>query len=212
MTGRMMNERAGKWSFWITFIGFNLAFFPMHLSGILGMPRRIYTYPAGLGWEWTNLATSIGAFVMAIGILITMVNLISSIRNGPLADNNPWFADSLEWSIPSPPPSYAFARIPTVASRHPLWDDYDEYSDPEDLRVLDGGRITVSTSAWDARLTALAEMPEDSPTPLLLALTLTVIFIAVIFKLLIVALGAALLSYFVIAAWLWPESEKEVAA
>ena len=104
------------------FIGFNLAFFPMHLAGLLGMPRRVYTYPAGLGWDTLNLITSIGSFVFAAGILLFLVNLAVSLRRGASAGQS-WDAPTLEWASPSPPPPYNFAVIPIVASRHPLWED-----------------------------------------------------------------------------------------
>ena len=122
MTGRMLNETFGKWAFWVVFVGFNLAFLPMHWTGLLGMPRRIYTYPAGLGWETPNLITTVGAFVLAFGILLFLINVFMSLRNGQLAGPNPWDAPSLEWSTPSPPPPYNFPVVPRIASRHPLWE------------------------------------------------------------------------------------------
>ena len=122
MTGRLLNETFGKWVFWVVFGGFNLAFLPMHWTGLLGMPRRIYTYPAGLGWETPNLITTAGAFVLAFGILLFLINVMVSRRNGQPAGPNPWDAPSLEWSTPSPPPPYNFAVIPRIASRHPLWE------------------------------------------------------------------------------------------
>ncbi len=120
-SGKMMNETLGKWSFWTSFIGFNVAFLPMHLTGLLGMPRRVYTYPAHMGWDTLNMVTSIGAFVFAIGILLTSINVVVSLRFGRIAGPNPWDAPTLEWSMSSPPPPYNFAVLPTVASRHPLW-------------------------------------------------------------------------------------------
>jgi cytochrome c oxidase subunit I len=122
MTGRRMSERLGTWHFWLTFIGMNLTFFPMHFSGLFGMPRRIYRYDAGQGWETFNLISSIGAYILAIGTAIGVWNLIRSRTKGREAGNDPWGAPTLEWSIPSPPPDYNFAQIPTVRSRYPLWD------------------------------------------------------------------------------------------
>ncbi|MBV9758225.1 MAG: cbb3-type cytochrome c oxidase subunit I, partial [Alphaproteobacteria bacterium] len=122
MTGRMLSERLGKWNFWLMFIGFNLGFFPMHIVGLLGMPRRIYTYPAGFGWHALNLIITVGAFLLALGILLFLVNVVVSLRRGGIAGPNPWDAPSLEWATPSPPPPYNFAVIPSVASRHPLWE------------------------------------------------------------------------------------------
>jgi hypothetical protein len=105
------------------FIGFNLGFFPMHISGLLGMPRRIYTYSEGMGWDWVNLVTTAGSFLFGLGVLIFIWNVIKSLRHGEAAGDNPWDAPTLEWATTSPPPPYNFAVIPTVASRHPLWED-----------------------------------------------------------------------------------------
>jgi len=122
ITGRLLSEKTGNWHFWITFIGVNLTFMPMHWSGLYGMPRRIATYDAGQGWEIYNLLSSYGAYIQAIGVIIGFWNIWSSRKNGEVAGNDPWGAPSLEWSIPSPPPDYNFETIPTVTSRYPLWD------------------------------------------------------------------------------------------
>ena len=119
-TGRMLSERLGKWTFWVMFVGFNLAFFPMHVLGLIGMPRRVYTYPTGLGFSDLNLVISIGAFVFAFGVLLLLVNIARTLQSGTAVGPNPWDAATLEWSIPSPPPPYNFLTIPIVASRHPL--------------------------------------------------------------------------------------------
>ncbi len=121
-TGRMLDERLGRWNFWTMFVGFNLGFLPMHLSGLLGMPRRIYTYPAEMGWTLLNQITTAGAFLFAVGVLLLMINVWVSLKRGAVAGPNPWDSYSLEWSIPSPPASYDFAVIPTVSSRYPLWE------------------------------------------------------------------------------------------
>jgi cytochrome c oxidase subunit 1 len=122
MTGKMLSETLGKWHFWLFVIGFHLTFDLMHIPGLLGMPRRIYTYEAGRGWEIWNLWASIGAAVQAIAVLIFVGNMIYSYFKGPDAGNDPWDAWTLEWSVSSPPPVYNFAVIPTVESRRPLWD------------------------------------------------------------------------------------------
>jgi len=122
ITGRMFNETLGKLHFWLFLIGFHLTFDVMHIPGLLGMPRRIYTYEPGRGWETLNLLVTIGAFVQGIAILVFVVNLIFSYFKGPNAGNDPWDAWTLEWSLSSPPPVYNFASLPTVASRRPLWD------------------------------------------------------------------------------------------
>jgi hypothetical protein len=121
-TGRIMDERLGSWHFWLFFIGVNLTFFPMHFSGLFGMPRRIYRYDAGQGWEIYNLLSSIGMYIQMVGTAIGFVNLLWSRRRGAIAGNDPWGAPTLEWSIPSPPPDYNFATVPVVTSRYPLWD------------------------------------------------------------------------------------------
>jgi cytochrome c oxidase subunit 1 len=120
--GRKMDEKLGNVHFWLNFIAFNLTFFPMHFAGMLGMPRRIYTYDAGQGWETFNMLSSIGAFLMAPAFLIFAYNFFRSKTKGEIAGDNPWDAATLEWSIPSPPPEYNFAQIPMVTSRYPLWD------------------------------------------------------------------------------------------
>ncbi len=121
-TGRLLDERLGKWHFWLNFIGSNLAFFPMHYSGLLGMPRRIYTYAGGQGWDVFNRLSSIGAWILIPATLVLVYNIWRSARSGKPAGSNPWHAGTLEWSIPSPPPPYNFAHIPHVTSRYPLWD------------------------------------------------------------------------------------------
>jgi cytochrome c oxidase subunit I len=122
LTGRMLGERLGSWHFWLTFIGMNLTFMPMHWSGLLGMPRRTWVYDSGQGLEIWNLMSSIGAYIQVVAVLVGFWNLLKSWRSGARAGADPWGAPTLEWSIPSPPPEYNFATIPTVTSRYPLWD------------------------------------------------------------------------------------------
>jgi cytochrome c oxidase subunit 1 len=122
MTGRMMSEKLGDWHFWLSFIGMNLTFFPMHFAGLYGMPRRIYTYDAGQGWELFNMMSTAGTGILFVAMLFFIYNFVVSYRKGPVSGNDPWLAPTLEWSIPSPPPEYNFARIPKVTSRSPLWD------------------------------------------------------------------------------------------
>ncbi len=124
ITGRLLDERLGRLGFWLVLIGLNLTFFPMHLIGLLGMPRRTYTYRPELGVAGLNLTATVGAFVLALGILVFLWNLLRSLRRGEPAGANPWNAATLEWSIPSPPPAYNFAVIPTVRSRYPLWEEH----------------------------------------------------------------------------------------
>lgn len=122
VTGRMMNKKLGLWHFWLFLVGFHTTFFPQHIAGMLGMPRRIYTYDAGRGWEIWNLISSIGVIFQAVGIACFVINLLWSYWKGRKAGDDPWDAWTLEWSTTSPPPEYNFEKLPVVRSRRPLWD------------------------------------------------------------------------------------------
>jgi cytochrome c oxidase subunit 1/cytochrome c oxidase subunit I+III len=211
MTGRMMNEKLGKQSFWIMFIGFNVGFFPMHNLGLMGMPRRIYTYQQGLGFDDLNMLVTAGAFTFGIGILLSLINLFISLRNGRLAGPNPWNSDGLEWMSDCPPASYGSAHIPVVASRHPLWDDFDEEEDPGNDRTLDWGRLTPTTSCLDAEPLGIATIPEDSLAPLLMSLALFGFFFTFVFQMVWVALGFMIAAFALGCFWMWPHTEKEIA-
>jgi cytochrome c oxidase subunit 1/cytochrome c oxidase subunit I+III len=208
ITGRMTDERLGRWSFWISFIGFNLAFFPMHLTGLRGMPRRIYTYPADMGWDVANMVTSLGAVVFAVGVLITLYNLAVSRARGAPAGANPWDAATLEWSVSSPPPPYNFRRIPIVASRHPLWESRLDSAAPASVLdsdlVFDHGRQTPATTTLDAEADAILRMPDDSLAPLLLAIALTIGFAGLLTHLWWLAALGGLAGVPVTAFWLAP--------
>lgn len=212
LTGRMLNERLGKWSFWIMFIGFNAGFFPMHISGLLGMPRRIYTYPSGMGWDLPNLVTSVGSFLFAAGVLLFLMNVVLSLKSGKKATANPWDAPSLEWSVSSPPPSYNFAVIPTLASRHPLWEDRLEEGESvarsslNEGLLLDQGRETIATNTLDAAPAAILRMPEDSLMPLVTTIVLTVLFGALLLHSWWIAGLAAMMTFGTTVAWLWPQA------
>jgi len=121
IAGRLLDERLGRVNFWLFFIGFNVAFFPMHFLGVMGMPRRIYTYAEGLNWELWNRTSTAGAFLLGVAILVFLFNALVSLRRGAVAPADPWDGRTLEWSIPSPPPSYNFAEVPIVKSRDELW-------------------------------------------------------------------------------------------
>jgi cytochrome c oxidase subunit I len=210
MTGRMMSERLGKVSFWTMFVGFNFAFFPMHVIGIIGMPRRIYTYVPGLGWEWLNMMITVGAFVLALGILFSIINFFHSLKHGAIAGDNPWNGDSMEWSTSSPPEVYGSIHIPTIVSRHPLWDEHDEEEDLKDERILDQARLTLTTTWLDAKPVAIASIPEDSLLPFLLAVGMFVLFGSLIYELWWVVLGSSIFCLAVTARWLWPTSLGEI--
>lgn len=210
MTGKMMNESLGKWSFWVMFIGFNVGFFPMHNLGLMGMPRRIAMYVPGLNFGPLNMVVTIGAFVFGIGILLSIINLFVSLRKGKLAGRNPWNSDGLEWVTDSPPKPYGFPHIAMVASRHPLWDDFDEEADEDNDRVLDWGRLTPTTSWLDAVPTGIATIPEDSIVPLCVSLTLFGFFLAFTFQLVWISLGFLIATFLLACFWMWPRTEKEV--
>ncbi|WP_424360335.1 cytochrome c oxidase subunit I [Methylocystis parvus] len=211
MTGRLLDERLGRWNFWLVFLGFNIAFLPMHWTGLAGMPRRIYTYPEGLGWSRVNLVTTTGAFILALGVLLLLINIYVSRRRGVIAGPDPWGGPTLEWSIPSPPPIYDFDVIPAVASRHPLWEaalreGAGESVIDRGLR-LDDGKEMLSTTALDAEPDAIQKMPEDTLAPLLTALAATLLAASALFHAWIIAVifFAALLVAILI--WLWPRGE-----
>ncbi|WP_333792956.1 cbb3-type cytochrome c oxidase subunit I [Hyphomicrobium sp.] len=208
MTGRMLDDRTGRWAFWLILVGFNVAFLPMHLTGLYGMPRRVYTYSSHFGWDTLNFVTTAGAFVLAIGVAVFLLNVVRSLRSGARAGPNPWNAPTLEWSVPSPPPPYNFVVIPTVASRHPLWEkQLDETEHLSALRTgpaLDQGRETLATTPVDAEPDLVLKMPEDSLAPLLLALALTTIFVALLASAWWSAAAAAVAGLLIIALWLWP--------
>jgi cytochrome c oxidase subunit 1/cytochrome c oxidase subunit I+III len=171
VTGKLYFERPGQISFWIIFIGTNLLFFPMHIVGLLGMPRRVYTYPGGLGWTSYNVLESIGGYITAIGIVVLFANLVVSYFRGPPSGPDPWHGPTLEWTIPSPPPEYNFATIPTVSSAYANWTD----DVPPSLELDVGHKQHVSTlvDGWTAEI---ADMPHSSPWPILLALALALLF------------------------------------
>ncbi|MGH7608127.1 MAG: cytochrome c oxidase subunit I [Gemmatimonadales bacterium] len=153
MTGRLLSETLGKWHFWLTLIGMNLAFFPMHLSGLLGMPRRIYTYPAELGVGDLNLVSTAGAFVIGVATLLFFWNLLRTRRAGRAAGSNPWGGAMLEWAVPSPPPVYNFTVIPTVESRLPLWQT-ERHAAMAPLPATPPAPIHVPGGSWWPLLTA----------------------------------------------------------
>ena len=210
-TGKMMNERLGRWSFWVMFIGFNLGFFPMHIAGLLGMPRRIYTYPEGLGWSTVNLVITLGSYLFAIGVLLFLINVWRSLKMGRPAGANPWDSHSLEWAAPSPPPPYNFAVIPSIASRHPLWENRLEGATGRSLidegMLLDNGRETIGTTVFDAEPDVILRMPGDSIAPLLLSVALVMLSVGLLFLSWPLVVVSTLASFVAMVAWLWPEDQ-----
>jgi cytochrome c oxidase subunit I+III len=213
-TGRMLDERLGRWNFWLLFIGTNLAFFPMHIVGLLGMPRRVYTYDAGLGWEPYNLLSSIGVLVILLGIAVFILNVARSYRRGEPAGNNPWGADTLEWATTSPPAEHGWSILPIVRSRHPLWDQDELHRGDERLERFVHGlsrwplrwRAAVIVGTADARPQEVFRVANPSIWPLVAGCGLVLIFVAELMKLRWgIAVGAVVVTAAVIA-WNWPQA------
>jgi len=205
VTGRMYYERWGQASFWLTFLGMNLTFFPMHIVGLEGMPRRQYTYPPDLGWTGLNLLETIGAYLLAAGLVIVAVNLAVSRFRGERVGNDPWEGDTLEWATTSPPPAYNYAVIPRVTSPYAMWDRDDRDADIRDLargeRVLERGHETPASTVVDAEWDEIVEMPSSSPWPPVLALSLAVIFVFLLLRQWIPAAVFLVVSLAILAAW-----------
>jgi cytochrome c oxidase subunit 1 len=178
-TGRMLSERLGVWQFWLFFIGFNVTFFPMHILGLQGMPRRIYTYPREMGWGDMNLAASIGAAVIAVSVLLFIVNVLRSRRGGAPAGDDPWGAGTLEWSMSSPPPAGNFEHMPVVHGRDPLWEPQGTPSHVTGLTSKH--REVLITSVNDAQLDHRLWLPSSSIWPFLSAVAVTILFVGSIF-------------------------------
>lgn len=213
MTGKMLGDRLGQWSFWTIFAGFNLAFFPMHIAGILGMPRRTYTYQAGLGWTGVNLLSTVGAFLLALGILLTFLNWWWSMGHGQAAGNDPWGGDSLEWATTSPPPEYNFESIPTVRSLEPTWDQPDlrdgAQSPEAGGRALTGGHLTLSTSLLDGTPRAVVHMPHATASPLVATAGLLVGFWGMVLGVYLAAGIGALVFAGGMIGWYWPRGQTQ---
>jgi cytochrome c oxidase subunit 1 len=215
--GRMLNEKIGKFNFWTMLIGFNLTFFPMHILGLTGMPRRTYRYPSGYGWDSLNFIETIGAFVIAVAVLSMFVNMIYTSRRGPIAGPDPWDGRSLEWSVPSPPPEYNFAEIPVVEARDDWWHrKYTEDSEGRLVRLPSGGAddaepvgATVATSAAAPPVPAVADhdgghgihMPSPSFYPLVVAAGLPFLGYAAVFTNIYLLIPGLVLLLFGIYAW-----------
>jgi heme/copper-type cytochrome/quinol oxidase subunit 1 len=201
MYGRMLDERLGKTSFWLMFIGFNAAFFPMHVSGLLGMARRVYTYQAGAGdtLSMMNGLSTLGTYVFALGILISAGNLVWSARAGQPAGDNPWGASTLEWAAASPPEHYNFAHIPLVHGRSPLWEGGLEAG----LELADG-RLTSFTSVVDAAAEQPVRLPRENVWSAAIAIGMLAAFGGFLVRSLPLALAGAAFTLLCLARWLWP--------
>jgi cytochrome c oxidase subunit 1 len=204
-TGHMLSESLGRLQFWLFFIGFNVTFFPMHILGLMGMPRRVYTYPAGLGWDLPNMIASLGSWVIAGSVLVFAFNVFYALRAGRPAGNNPWGAPTLEWATSSPPPPYNFRDVPVVRSVTPLWPLNAH------LEIMTGlardKREALLTTSTDALPVTRWAMPDPSIWPLLSALALTVLFVWSIFSPWGVVWGAIPVAI-TMTVWFWPKRSE----
>ena len=206
MVGRMMSERLGRWVFGLIFVGFNLAFFPMHILGLQGMPRRIYTYQTDVPWSGLNLFVSLSSVILALGFLLFFIDAVRSARRGVPAGDNPWGAPSLEWATTSPPPAYNFARIPVVTGPSPLWEEREALPVATGLRV--DRRELVITSVADAMPEARDSSPQDSIWPFWAALATSAMLIGSIFTPWAVVWGSIPVAITLIG-WFWPKGTPE---
>src|SRR4051812_45599940 len=207
ITGRMMNDAAGKWHFWLFFFGFNLTFFPMHILGLYGMPRRVYTYSPQMGWGLLNALASLGAVFMTLGVLVFLANAFRSMRSGELAGPNPWGASTLEWATTSPPQVYNFHPMLTVGGRDPLWDN------PPDQPVVRGLRADVRevliTRSLDADPDHLTIFPQPSSWPFWSALATTGLFVWSMFSPWAMVWGVIPVAI-AMTGWFWPSKKETV--
>jgi cytochrome c oxidase subunit I+III len=217
VSGKMLSDRLGWWSFWLLFIGFNVTFFPMHITGFMGMPRRVYTYRDGLGWNTLNLISTIGAFVFAAGVLLIMIDIVRSLRNGRDAPANPWGSGSLEWATSSPPAQYNFLKQPRVESRDPLWtfpkteDELPIVLDHPPDATIDSGsedkRASIGSDMLDAQPESNLILSTPSIWPLFTSLSVAVIFAGVLIDLIFVPIGCVL-TFICVLGWVWPDSKE----
>jgi cytochrome c oxidase subunit 1 len=197
----MMSEPAGWLSFALVFLGFHLTFFPMHVLGLHGMPRRIYTYDAASGWAPLSFTATIGAFVLGVGVLLTLGNAIASLARGRRAPRDPWAGDGLEWTADSPPPPYNFLHLPTVRDRYPAWTSAPDQPVVRGVRT-DRPELLV-TKVMDAEPDHRSELAGATIWPILTALATGALVIGSIFTPWAVPAGGALLVSGLVG-WFWP--------
>ncbi|MDV3242873.1 MAG: cytochrome c oxidase subunit I [Methylocaldum sp.] len=202
--GRMLNETAGKWSFVLMFVGFNMSFFPMHQLGLQGMPRRVYTYLSESGWFELSLLATIGAYVFALGVLVTAVDALLSFLRKPDAPDNPWGGDTLEWATSSPPPNYNFEDIPVVRGRWALWERGEEPAGTV-VGLRSGRREVLVTTLLDAEPHAVAILPGPTIWPFLSAVAVAAGFLGFIRHPIWFPIGL-LLTFVGFVGWLWPRA------
>jgi cytochrome c oxidase subunit 1 len=202
MTGRMLDERLGRLTFWVLFAGFNITFFPMHQLGFQGMPRRIYTYAEATGWGPLNMVATGGAALLVIGGVLLLLNAVRSLAVGAVADENPWGADTLEWGTSSPPPPYNFLELPVVEGRHALWDR--TAAAPIVVGVSSDKREVLVTEVMDAEPTHRTKMPNPSIWQFWTAVTTSAMLVAIIFTPWGLVYGAPLV-FIALTGWFWPK-------
>ncbi len=209
--GKKLSDRLGRIAFWLMFAGFNVAFLPMHLSGMRGMPRRVFTYPAGLGFDELNLASSVGAFILAAGIAVITWDVLRPKRSEDVSERNPWGAGTLEWLPPLPPATWGVRSIPEIDSRYPLWDqpDFERHVDEGRFYLPDADEVrreTIVTTVIDARPVQCLQLPGPSFITHWAALTIGGFFIFGTFGLWKTALLSGAIGIGVVARWLWTGS------
>ena len=216
LTGRMPSETLGRWAFWLMFAGFQLTFFVQHFLGFFGMPRRVYTYLPGLGWDVWNLISSAGAIVLAAGVGVFAVNLVRAWARGPAALDDPWGGGTLEWATTSPPQQYNFAQIPVVRSREPLWDEplpeatataLSGWTEPL-VDPVDGRREVLGTSELDAEPEEVYDLPQQSYHPLWTALGVAVLLLGILVDAYWLAVAGLLAALAAWIGWMWPSSAR----
>lgn len=205
LTGRMLSETLGLWSFWLFTIGFNITFFPMHILGLRGMPRRVYTYPADAGWTALNQIESAGYIFLFLGVSVFLYNVWHSVRRGEVTSDNPWHAGGLEWATASPPAKYNFLNLPTVSGTEPLWDAVPDQ--PLVSGLHEDVREVLTTRILDAEPEGRDEMPGPTAWPFIAAVVTTALFIGSIFRPIAVSIGAIPLAIALIG-WFWPTREE----
>jgi cytochrome c oxidase subunit 1 len=207
MTGRLMDETVGKLNFWLLFIGFNLTFFPMHIMGLKGMTRRIYTYPPEMGWAPANMLATIGACIIALGGVVFLINVLISRKRGQIAGDDPWDGDTLEWAAASPPKNYNFEYLPVASSRSPLWVPRAERIVVTGLR--NDRREVLVTTLMDAEPHHRLVLPSPSIWPFLTAVFVSLGFAGSVFNAWYITWGS-ILTGLALIGWFWPRRPVEL--
>jgi len=207
INGKHMSDRVGRLAFWLMFVGFNVTFFPMHIAGLRGMPRRVYTYPADLGWDWLNLISSLGTVVLGIGMFAVVVDVTLHRRSKPRGEQNPWKAGTLEW-INEPEENWGVRSIPHIESRYPLWDQPDLAREVRAgewylADAKEGRRETLVTSVLDAEPEQVLRVPGTGYVPIASAATLGMVFIALTFKWWLISVVSGFAFLVAVIWWLW---------